>query len=137
MYDVLDRSNPVPIVFENDYFNNLCRSWGDSATVQILMANEAAQRARFAAEEAARRTRARLAAMVRPSPTYTPRMTIAPTGPIPLVPHETGFAELDSTELLAYMTANAEPDELPIHRFPRLRRFGNALRRLVMMVPSS
>ena len=135
MYDVLDRSNPVPIVFENDYFNSLCKSWGDAATVQLLMANEAAQRARYAAAEAARQTRAKLAMMVRP--TYTPTREVPPTGPIPLVAHEVGFADQDATQLLAYMAANAEPDELPTHRFPRLRRFGNALRRLVMMVPSS
>jgi hypothetical protein len=124
MYDVLDRRNPIDVVFENDMFTQLCKSWGDAATVTILTQREAAQRARYAAAEAARLTRERLAAMVRP--TFIPTRAVPETGPMPLL-IETGFPDKNTDQLLAYMATQAEPYDLPTHRFPRLRKVFRAV----------
>jgi hypothetical protein len=120
MYDVLDRSNPVPIIFDNDTFFDICRQWEDTTTVTILMANEAMQKARAAAHVARMQTRAQLAALVRPS--YTATRPVPETAPIPIVVDDTFTMERTGPQLLMDLTLQKQELELPDYRFPKIHR---------------
>jgi hypothetical protein len=114
MYDVLDPHTPVQIVFDNDTFFDICRQWEDTATVTILMANEAMQKARAAAAAARRQTRAQLAALVQPS--YTATRPVPETAPIPIVVDDTFTMERTGPQLLMDLTLQKQELDLPEHR---------------------
>jgi hypothetical protein len=81
--DYLDRSNPVPIRFGNDMFDELCKGWKNPETTFDLLKRESDERARAAAAAVARQARPIInevkgyvvtlrAPERRPQPTFTP-----------------------------------------------------------------